>query len=1126
MSHSLGSQNQKDIAGWLAYEFLNRIKEDSQSPYNHLVPILTEALDEVWPDTTIDKGSIWSNVKERHGKFKHLLAGLQTDEDRILFMEMFAKLGHIHEISALLARQNFFATKDEIRDRRPVKAGNTDEQSTEYYIDHNFSSVQEAVEQLNKPVFEATFTAHPTNNNTLTLTNAVRALGKASTTLVERESAERPNGRQGIISHEEALMTADATFKKAMADFIAAPLVPINEKGEDINLTVRDETEQMLTSMHNIYEDLGEVYRYFDHTLYDKAAKTNTSYDPLSLKLGIRLRSWGSSGDKDGNKNVNADTTLEAAYMHTIAAVSSYSEDMQKLNIPELQGWEAILKKLQAKLILTQDNIAHYRERKLPLPEATFDEYSATLAQLTPDIKALQIVVENVYRDMQPTNKEQAQKKDDLLLFVRRMHTFGPHMGKLEYRETSEEFGRIIGLIDPEYKKLIDENKVLLEKLDEHKQRISKGEVGTLTEEEIDSLHARRNEIEGERSRRMTALLQSGHAYEMLGKIRGHIVAEGQGHNFDAGGNPYAKDEAIAYHTIKRLELIRENPGLACNHVLAECQGLSNKLELQFLMEALSTPAKKLTMGIIPLYEDPDVMQKIKQIEKKSYSNPEYRRHLQEVAVTHPEEAMNGEPTQQIQLAHSDNRRRGGPSAAVGFIDQGHRDARSAGAEAEPPVHVRFYEGGSLSDAFRNGVRAVSAMVNEFGLAQYTKQTFQGIDLYNYFSLPHSTHRLFSRGITHGAKHYDDPVPNIDIDNDPINYLAVKTLQGTLGDYETNVFQTDRIGIILAGTGFGGNQELAGGNVGSRGQRDTSKIFADISAPTVEPSHRFAIMPHTVQLGGFIRVKAVNPDKIRTINFSEILAQAGVNPTWLGTRTIEENVQKYVDETLQRLETKQGHLTPNEKQLQILLRDEKEKDNKGRPSAKLMHFLYSHSAAFKEVIDRMAFGICMSNLDALDALYPQLAATEEMGRLKQEYVKAGQTVLDAMSGGHHSIDHHMSRIFNSEMAEHDIPDSEVNKVRAAVAHSEAMQRLELTFMRKRNYLEFLNFFKADWKEKHPEEINAPTHLVRITHDAMDTALYGRIPLADDPRYADLQSSLPRGRRGYMALPAHGEGMER
>ena len=963
---------------------------------------LTESRNIIWP--------VGADIPEaeKRARFEALLNGIgenlpvqARDALRSRFLECYARMGHLYELSGLVARDNYF---QEIR----TNGGNAPGSSTEF-ID-KAETAQEAVAALNHPVFNMVMTAHPTNMNSKDTIAALRRLGVAI-------DAARMEGKSSI------------NVSEAIHYLLDVPLLP-QKDGQDTKLSVHDETELVLYFMRNAYKDLPGTYKKFDAPL----ARKTPGYKPLSLHLKLQYESWGSSGDKDGNKSVNADTTLEALVMHKREIVGLYRQAMDELGLADknCDAWRARFKQAETELGDVLSAIAGARNAKHALTPEELHDYSHRITQLGLDSKAAKAftgALEDLYSKSQTNFPE---KSASLLDLCRRVRTFGFHFARIEYRETAEEYTRVLEAIIPGYHEMDEEA----------------------------------------RSATLTRILETpGEAKRLLGEVEADIIAQGR-------GRPYDNDDArpIAYHTLERMKLAGDHPDMVTDNVLAECKTTSNLLEALFLQAAVADEnGKRPELGIIPLFEDPETMQHVGEIMATAYANPAYAAHLKKLQAN----SGGDMPVQQVQIAHSDNTRRSGLPAARALIMEGHNAVRAAGANAHPPVESQFFEGGSQSDPYRGGVRSITSAVDMYGLQDFAKFTFQGGDLLNYMNYPPSQIRLNTRQMVHSAEHALREKTQSDIPqtkSTPIqkaaDRIALDALKMTLPDYQENIFQPERIGIVL------GALEDKNGNNSSR-------------APTREPlkspdENKMAFEKvKDVKMGGQIRY--VSPFTQRTITFSEALQHGGLVPTWLGAHTLKENILTACKAHWHEF----GHLTRQE------LSNAGLKPNSTELPAKAVRFLYQNSPTFKDVMDRFAFGGAQSNLEGLLELHPELNQEKAfIDHLKEEYRAAADLSFAALCGSY--------------------PESHIQKDNGEISLSQLRQamlsslpHLDERMQHKTAYMDLLLSASAIWKG------DLSDHELRLLHLAKDISTHGRYLEADDPA----MGKHKKGQQQFSAKPS-------
>lgn len=1012
----------KTLGGTVVGERLEQLRDtvwNSDSPENNRKSVT---------DDDLKKG-------EDHKKqvFDKAIDGLDKEQKEQL-LASYARMGHFYDIAAITARSNYIAEIKHKKDPRKTVPGGIEE----VIRDSGHQSVDELVERLNKPVFEIVMTAHPTNVNSLDSMKAQREIDKA---LDNRD---------------------EAALKKAMVEYQKTPLVNYTKDagGEKhvTNLTVQGETQTALYFLDNLYEDLPKAYKTYDEALSKYAKEKHSSYDPTALALNIKFGSWASAGDKDGNNNVTAESTLEAIALHTQAILKHYSEDLGHAKSPELAKWktgfDAALVKLEP---LVADIEQLRKDAKDPSSSPAklnerFDKLSGKLAKVRSGLDR---------KGFETDLKSAAGMDKEALNLLRSFHTFGFEFSKIEYRETAKEYGRTVGELVDGYKALSPEQKV--EKLTD-------------------------------------LLLQPGNeAAKLFAKKEAEIVHDG-------AGRAYTKESAkpIAYHTLKRMTLARDFRDMIKDNVLAECgqlkfeedktrkpteaeivaQGVANILEAEFLQKAVEKNGRRAVMGVVPLFEEPGTMAHIDKIMGAAYKNEAYKQQLEAVKRENKTE----KPIQQVMIAHSDNARRSGLQAARAYIHEAHHKIRGLNEErkqaGQTDIQTQFFEGGSVSDAYRNGVRALSASVNAFGLQDFAKFTFQGGDLLNYFNHPDSTARLIERQISHQAKSLEKnghggwvakvregggraPDPRVEKN-------VVDALKATLADYQKNDFTENTMGVLLSALNY--NKTISDSNAGSRqGARGiaVSPVATGLGAAAVSG-----------QKGEKTTFRPVPIEDVRTIGFSKAWQGSGIVPSFIGSLTQREKLNeanranKYgIDfTTLQH-----GELRPAN-----------------------LKFLYEKSPTFRDAQDRSAFALALTDMDAnrdiaeknlaIDGgdsgatrLYKQNGAAY-LERVQATYRAAAELAYSAQTGKPLHLGNATNRMIRHEMVE-------------------ALPHLKEDIVNKSNYRAFLLRLQAD----HPEMVD-DGYMGRVAQAAKDTVEHGRWLTASDPTYAQhriAQTSMGR-----------------
>jgi|CXWL01.1.fsa_nt_gi hypothetical protein len=949
--------------------------------------------------------------------FSDAVAGLNNTQKEQL-LSSYARMGHLYEIASLSARGNYF---DSItRNGEPIPGG------IEALTRENGNTnkpVAEIVNKLNQPVFEVIMTAHPTNVNSLESMKAQREIGKA------------------LEEHDQKTLT------KALTEYQKTPLLH-QVNGKDANLSVHDETKTALYFLGNIYEDLPKAYKNYDDALAKHAEKTGSGYDPSSLNLKAKFGSWGSSGDKDGNNKVTAESTLEAIALHTQAILTRYSKDLGEMSSPDAVKWKRnfdnALNNVNA-LLPEIAQIRQYSESGNAPPAVLserFDQLSEKLAVARNSLNGKEFE-----KDLEKSAKGNTEENKKALNLLRRFRTFGFSFSKIEYRETAEAYCRVVGELVEGYKDLMPYQKV----------------------------------------EKLTELLQKPN------NVAAEFFKENESKIIEGAGKHYDKKSAkpIAYHTLKRMALARDFGDVIKDNVLAECgqlktdgrsptdkeiidQGIANILEAQFLQRAVAKNGKSPKLGIIPLFEEPDTMTHIDKIVGGAYENGAYKKHLEAVKEANGAEKL----TQQVMIAHSDNARRSGLQAARAYIHIAHhkmrelnRDRQAAGKEA---IQTQFFEGGSISDAYRNGVRAVSASVNAFGLHDFAKFTFQGGDLLNFFNHPASIVRTFDRQISHQARPLEqengtwavrvrganERTPNIEIEKN-VN----RALKQTLLDYRNNDFTQETMGVLLAALNY--KKVIEDSNAGSRaGER--SSAFAAGSTTTV------GAMVTAKEVNNAIEFTPVPIEDVRTIGFSKTWQGAGIVPSWVGSL----DLKKRMDSVFKKKEFNDVTKT-------------------GIPRAELtpesLKKIYDQSPTFRDAQDRSAFALALTDMDSAMAIAnkkllindgdsEQTKKYKEFGsfyleRIQETYKAAAELAYSSLTGN--AL--HASNLSNGQIREKMI---------------EALPNLREDVTNKTNYRAAL----LHWQINNPD-LFADPHMGRIAQAAKDTVEHGRWLGAGDPATA-------------------------
>ncbi|MFO1242239.1 MAG: phosphoenolpyruvate carboxylase [Rickettsiales bacterium] len=1100
------------------------------------------------------------------------------------------RLGQLYDVAAIAARGNAFDQnrikhgEDRVSDstggvenlfetfieRHKTKsvlertsAGSSDQYALQFDKQPN-SVIRDTLSALSKPIFEMVMTTHPTNVNALESLEQLRNLGKAIHTYRKNQGDD--------LNQLQAMQGAEEQIKTAFSGLMTVDAIPMKhtESGKiPGKLSVRGEVDMVLFYLKSLYDDLPQVYRGFEQPLRRLQRKQIISpdeiYNPLDLKLNIRASAWGLSGDKDGNKNINADTTLEALLATKVALMDLYLKEIAGLS-------ESVQARLHNKINDFTERKTAYEKGLQEVEEFIGSEkfiparkFNAIVRKLPkPDkteARDFVALLEEIY------NTTPEEERAGLLTFIRRVRSFGYHFAKIEYRETAEEYARVVAEIVPGYKALHERGIALKNDLEnlENTARVASQREGLLAEfaavekaskaigsaenpltdaelrerirrlsrsvdpgdqvetddvglmplqkgallKRLDALrgklhalkspddiqddrrklHRELDEIEARKRSLLTEALDNNKAPAMLKKHMRQIVDEGSARPYDKETDHPRNAMPIAYHTIKRMELAREFPEMITANVLAECQNTSNILEAVFLQAACADKnGKRPIMGVVPLFEEPDTMKNVGTIMGDAYRNHAYDKHMNLVAKHLGEMGWtDGAKRQQVQIAHSDNARRSGFLAARAFIDEAHKEIRALNKQYN--IKTEFFEGGSISDSYRGGVRSISAAVNEYGLHDFMKFTFQGGDLPNYFGSPGSTVRLFTRNLAHAAKQLSDngEAEYKETDSNITNYseIAQEALKKTLPDYQRNIFNQAMMGNFMK------YAVDPYGNVGSRaGAR-----------------------------GGAAQT---DPDKVRTIGFSEMFQHAGAHPAWLGAETLAANLAQ---EILTRLPSTAGLYSDyvpvtmkKGAQVEDVFFLPADGDVKKVDPA-IYGVFYDKSAVFRNAVDGMAFGLAVSNLDALKKNYPMLAEDPFVKRMERDYRAAAHIALGALhepaNGPEKFTGNHRARARKETDARMIALDPTVPLSVLREKIRERLPHLQASIEQKGALFDAVASMKSSWRrdwewqaaEEKDSTFKVPREddiqhgwMLHLAHGAIDSVTHGRYLMADDPMY--------------------------
>ncbi len=1010
------------------------------------------------------------NEKTRHNLLTSTIHGndggfAPIDKDNVSeFLTNLAHMGQMNEMGALVARENVFR---EVGKKRT--ANNQPDGMAASYIANADASVSDLVQQISGKVFEQSFTAHPTNMNDLIAMKAQRDVMDAIDKMRHANPTSEINSR--------GKNDADTKLREAVGKYVETTTTP-REKylpEQDTNLNTADETDNMLYFLKRAYANVGDVYEDFDKALSAKAAERGEAYKPEELKLKYVFSSWGSSGDKDGNNKVNAYTLLQSLAQHMEVALGEYNANLHNIGYlpPELMDWKAKIDRVHTQAVSIKSKLAELQDQWGAMPpeeaDALFDQYSSALKALVNggdkekniygvQMKEFATALGNAISAEIPEglsedeHKEAEDSKQQVLMLKRRYDIFGATMGRIEFRETANNFCKVMNyLLDGEYGLPAEEME---------KQGVSP--------EAMAAAETKKQEI-------LSDLLRNPERIsELVEAKRATFEREGSGIG-------YTNTDQMVNHTLKRLQLAAQFPDAFVNQVLAECQDASNVLEAQVLMKAAKTKTgEEPVLGIQPLFEDPDILLKVGGIMDNLFSNEFYQQHLTDFAKAHPRDVVDGKATQVVQFAHSDNSRRGGTPASAAAIYIAHKAYRDVCKKHG--IEAREFQGGSMSDPFRSGVRSMVGMINDYDMYDFTKVTIQNGDLLNLYNYDPSAKRFMEGILVYQAQHKQHLKSQVE----SIDKMALEVALGCKEFYRENHFRNDKIGLLFPLI-LSNSNEIQSGNVGSRGQRNDASNTQKAGPKPFE----------TISVDGFEGAQPyMNPNEVRTITYSELLQHHLICPTWLSVAHMKTNMSDYVDAHFDEL-MKEPKIESLLNKSMVDDKDVEAKKSYLKQSPQMWKMMRDHSPAFKKIMDHAAFGLAMTNFKTLHETlqtkmkdYP--AAAEYLKGMEREYIDAAQLIEMSFSGLSTTVKPVTKETPEPEVLER---TDQVQKMATNL-----LPHLKSEIETKRGFLGFMQQMQEKLVSLFGAAADLPQGIARLLHAARDTMTHSRYLAADDLVY--------------------------
>lgn len=785
---------------------------------------------------------------------------------------------------------------------------------------------EEIIDRLCQPRVHRVRTQHPTNINSHELIAALGALDDVHETVVTGQKDE-------------------AVLQEAIGRLLHVAQIP------ETNLTVDEETDMTLYFLERAWDMLPETYEVFEEALgFDE----NTPFDlRRRMVLNVQEGAWGTSGDKDGNRQVTADTTRYGIQR----CVETFNRKCE-------EGLAAI--------------------------QAAIPEDYTRWNEIDPLLKAIRSVNTDGHITNQPAlmnmldllaRNLEGEAQSRALTLLRQVACFGTTMGRMEYRENAEVFRAVLGKLLPDdsadqhfgtTKAYHDLHTLLRNQGENGLIRVNDPVPMYLSE---DDLQQRLQAIHGNNWHLPFAQIMEG--YHTLREVILTEILLGRSElSFPALLNDALEAErldALAILTLDRLALARDNQPVVTDHVIAEAADVSDLLIVHALQDAVGMRAQLHT---IPLFEHPEVMQRLDGIMDQIFANPAYfslmleytvqtqdlpaaltqqlrqavehigagedhtevRRHLNRIAREQGyDRGLADIIVQTVQLAHSDNKRRASLPAGSQFIHDAYPRLMDAGERHT--IGIEIYDGMSRSDPYRGGMRDMTAHMRQHRLPGL-RLTVQGIDNVG-MQHPHYNTRFLTQVIAQTADILRNQEGRWATSQERAAHHAYVEAP-TSHDQLERVFSPLSREVFTAvfpqylDAFFNDNPMvpyLLAQALDYEGIRDASRASRSLGRSSGN---------------GETRTLRVDQHKTRTITFSETLRHSGFAPELLGGEYL---YALYVDVMGAHLE-----------QDSTLLHTLNQGMHRGMTVAQLAHLQYTYDPAFREIMDRLAFGVVQTDM--------------------------------------------------------------------------------------------------------------------------------------------------------------------
>lgn len=517
-------------------------------------------------------------------------------------------------------------------------------------------SADEALQAIEKVRMEQSLTAHPTYTGAPDYTQRMGRMCQGYEVLLD------PNATS------EEKTAAEESVNRTFSELIT------HHSTREDSMTVNDETDFMIATMKNIRRGAHRL-----HDQYDRAMQTvyGDEYDPQKLRINLKYRAWGASGDKDGNPNVIDETTGYAIKALRGSMIAEYLKDLEAMQ--KLAGG-------------ANDTLTGVQKKLQELAQKINHEGVDRPRLLADTLKAVTDGLESVYKESGAQKNEKLQQAS--LQMLRDLDIFELNFAKIEFRETAENNKFVLKNIIPlsevkkfaagdiienrvrSYADLGDLRNIKLESYRDEIEKILKEENAKYAEGEeprFKSFDALQNFLTEADDQLLEPMLKACSRRDqavfdkiqiaVTGAVRSRVidpimadVLGGQKqYSFDTlkqwkdeawdnlqahikshpdekdqiTGPGYDHEDSLFYHTIGRKMRIAAQPDMCDTQQLAEATSSIDYLEEMVIDAATGNFNNKISS----LFEEPDLLRNVDTILEDTITNSSVFKHITESSI-------------------------------------------------------------------------------------------------------------------------------------------------------------------------------------------------------------------------------------------------------------------------------------------------------------------------------------------------------------------------------------------------------------------------------------------------------------------------------------------------------------